>query len=170
MSESSLPDKIKWTIPKDYRRSEHAKRVAEYRPVVCRWIAVAVVTALLGTLLIYAFPGNRLWMTIGAGLVLGAIIVLSHGFQHYTVIGLARSISVHPVFTKRGPAGMSWAMVKWYQVTDVPDHPRLRALEMCIDLRFSDLTSLLPFDPAEVDEAQLLAFLEHHAPGKRWQH
>jgi hypothetical protein len=62
-----------------------------------------------------------------------------------------------------------WPSIRWYQFTDVPDFPHLRALAVGLS-EGDEKVELAVFDPREVDETALAEFVDRYAPGKRWQH
>ena len=167
MNQSTLPDKMTWTIPKAYLQAERDKVVAEYRPVVWKWAAAALISGLVGVALLWFVRG--IVGSLGICLAIAAVLVLVYVYAVQLGKRITQLDFDQVVLTAKGPLGGTWSKVHWYAITDVEDVPDLRALELGYTDYGRRTSSFLPFNPAEVDEAQLIAFLEHYAPGKRRQ-
>jgi hypothetical protein len=163
MEAESKPDSIKRKVPRGYLRTQPMSRDF----VWFLWMAVSMV---LDGLLVRELLRYVPWWA--APLVFAAVLLAAHLiFSRLALAAPVRTTRVELTGTALIRDGwyINWSDVQSYQIADVRGLPDLRALEVTANWGRGSQAVTLVFDPAEVNEELLLAFLDEAAHGKRWQ-
>lgn len=156
-----LSKPLKWKTPKRYLDANKEAVGKEVLGFFVEKVVSCLIEATLGAYTYKLFKeGNWPLFALTAAIFLLLLNFIYTRIVQGRVISIASEVELRRNFISTGLGTLSWSNINRYQLMPVEGFPDLRAIE--ISFRRGDRTQMLPlvFDPKDVDEREVMAFMK----------
>ncbi|MEN6371055.1 MAG: hypothetical protein ABFD64_03495 [Armatimonadota bacterium] len=156
-----LSKPIKWKTPKRYLDANKEAVSKEGAEFLREKFVSCLIEATLGAYTYQLFKeGNWPLFALTAAIFLLSLYIIYTRIARNRVINIASEVELRRNLIYLGIGSLNWPDINWYQPMPVEGFSDLRSIEISFKSGDRAQMLLLVFDPKDVDEGEIMAFMK----------